>query len=57
MWRRRAIDLHSDLKSQVIAFENNIIARAIGHFGSKREAARKLGIDVATLIRKQIRED
>jgi PAS domain S-box-containing protein len=51
------IDLDSDLKSQVIAFENNIIARAIGQFGSKREAARKLGIDVATLIRKQIRED
>lgn len=42
-----------NLKYHVIEFEKSIINRAIESLGSKRAAARALGIDIATLIRKQ----
>jgi len=41
------------LKHHVAEFEKSIINRAIESLGSKRAAARALGIDIATLIRKQ----
>jgi len=44
------------LRARVREFERAAIAEAIERSGSKREAARRLGIDVATLIRKA-RED
>ena len=44
------------LRTRVREFERAAIAEAIERGGSKREAARRLGIDVATLIRKA-RED
>jgi transcriptional regulator with PAS, ATPase and Fis domain len=40
------------LRARVREFERAAIAEAIACSGSKREAARRLGIDVATLIRK-----
>jgi transcriptional regulator with PAS, ATPase and Fis domain len=40
------------LKEMTAAFEDQIIRDAITRYGSKREAARHLGIDGATLIRK-----
>ena len=40
------------LRAQVRAFERRLIAETLAQGGSKREAARRLGIDVATLIRK-----
>ena len=40
------------LRAQVRELERQIIAAALAGAGSKREAARQLGIDVATLIRK-----
>ena len=40
------------LRSRVREFERAAIAEALASCGSKREAARRLGIDVATLIRK-----
>lgn len=43
------------LKDQVARFEQSLIERAIEQHGSKREAARHLGVDIATLIRKQKR--
>ena len=44
------------LRERVRQLERQAIAAAIARHGSKREAARRLGIDVATLIRKA-RED
>ena len=44
------------LRAQVRAFERRLIAQTLAQGASKREAARRLGIDVATLIRKA-RED
>ena len=40
------------LRTRVRAFERRLIAEALAQGSSKREAARRLGIDVATLIRK-----
>ncbi|MBI4693376.1 MAG: sigma 54-interacting transcriptional regulator [Gammaproteobacteria bacterium] len=40
------------LRGRVREFERRIIEETLAHCGSKREAARRLGIDVATLIRK-----
>lgn len=40
------------LKEMTAAFEEQIIREAVARHGSKREAARHLGIDGATLIRK-----
>jgi transcriptional regulator of acetoin/glycerol metabolism len=40
------------LKDMTAAFEEQIIRAAVAKYGSKREAARHLGIDGATLIRK-----
>ncbi|MFG6083481.1 sigma 54-interacting transcriptional regulator [Paracoccus litorisediminis] len=42
----------TDLRSQVQAFEEGLIADALASHRSKRSAAKALGIDVATLIRK-----
>ena len=42
----------SRLRDQVRELERAVIEEAIARWGSKREAARQLGIDVATLIRK-----
>jgi len=44
------------LRARVRELERQTIAEAVARHGSKREAARRLGIDVATLIRKA-RED
>ncbi len=44
------------LRARVREFERAAIREAVARCGSKREAARRLGIDVATLIRKA-RED
>ncbi|MTH79749.1 sigma-54-dependent Fis family transcriptional regulator [Paracoccus aestuariivivens] len=41
-----------DLRSQVQSFEDAVIREALSHHKSKRSAAKALGIDVATLIRK-----
>jgi len=49
-------DTAAALRARVREFERVAIAEAIERSGSKREAARRLGIDVATLIRKA-RED
>ncbi len=43
------------LKSRVDAFELRTIQTSIAQHGSKRSAAKALGIDVATLIRKETR--
>lgn len=45
----------ASLKDQVARFEQSLIERAIERHGSKREASRHLGVDIATLIRKQKR--
>ncbi|MEN9728542.1 MAG: Nitrogen fixation protein VnfA [Pseudomonadota bacterium] len=41
------------LRERVRRFERALIAEAVASHGTKREAARQLGIDVATLIRKE----
>jgi len=46
----------ASLRERVRRFERRVIAEAVARHGSKREAARRLGIDIATLIRKA-RED
>lgn len=43
------------LKDLTRAFEDQVIQRALERFGSKREAARQLGVDIATLVRKTTR--
>ena len=40
------------LKEQVRAFERALIDRAIERLGSKRKAARALGVDIGTIVRK-----
>lgn len=50
-------DAAPTLKEQVRAYEDRIIRQAIARFGSKREAARQLGVDIATLVRKTRRGD
>lgn len=47
----------ASLKSQVRAFEETLIRDAINRFGSKREAARHLGVDIATLVRKTKKDE
>jgi transcriptional regulator of aromatic amino acid metabolism len=44
------------LKDLTKAFEDIIIQQNIQKYGSKREAARRLGVDIATLVRKTTRE-
>lgn len=44
------------LKDLTRAFEDLVIHRAIQRYGSKREAARRLGVDIATLVRKTTRD-
>lgn len=44
------------LKDLTKAFEDIIIQQSIQKYGSKREAARRLGVDIATLVRKTTRE-
>ena len=44
---------NDNLKHHVAEFEKSMINRTIENLGSKRAAARALGIDIATLIRKQ----
>lgn len=51
-----AADSAAPLRVRVREFERAAIREAVARCGSKREAARRLGIDVATLIRKA-RED
>ena len=51
-----ATALDDGLKSLVQGYEMDVISQAISKHGSKREAARHLKIDVATLIRKMRRE-
>lgn len=46
-------EMPSGLRLQVRQFERALIAEAVAAHGTKREAARRLGIDVATLIRKE----
>jgi transcriptional regulator with PAS, ATPase and Fis domain len=48
----QAKDRSTGLRDRVRQLERAAIAEAIARWGSKREAARQLGIDVATLIRK-----
>lgn len=43
------------LKGLTKAFEDIIIQSSIQKYGSKREAARRLGVDIATLVRKTTR--
>jgi PAS domain-containing protein len=40
------------LKEQVAAFERSLIDNAIDRLGSKRKAARALGVDIGTIVRK-----
>jgi len=42
----------ADLRSQVRAFERDLIDRAIDRYGSKRKAAAALGVDIGTIVRK-----
>lgn len=44
---------YENLKDKVAEFEKTVISRTVEALGSKRSAARHLGIDIATLIRKQ----
>ena len=44
------------LKDLTKAFEDILIHNSIQKYGSKREAARRLGVDIATLVRKTTRE-
>ena len=44
------------LKKQVHDFEVAVIAEAIEKYGSKRQAALALGVDVATITRKTQRQ-
>lgn len=50
-----ALKPDATLKERVHAFEDRAIEEALSKGSSKREAAKALGIDVATLIRKQAR--
>ncbi|MFG1345178.1 sigma 54-interacting transcriptional regulator [Xanthobacter autotrophicus DSM 431] len=43
------------LRDLTRAFEDQVIQRALERYGSKREAARRLGVDIATLVRKTTR--
>lgn len=52
---RGAANTGASLKEQVQSFEEWVIASELAHHRSKRSAARALGIDVATLIRKTSR--
>lgn len=45
-------DARGRLKDSVRAFERELIADAIAHHGSKRKAARALGVDIGTIVRK-----
>lgn len=47
----------ASLKAQIRAFEDAVIRDAINRFGSKREAARHLGVDIATLVRKTKKDE
>jgi transcriptional regulator with PAS, ATPase and Fis domain len=40
------------LKQQVKEFESGIINKAIEELGTKRKAARALGVDIGTIVRK-----
>ena len=44
------------LKDITKAFEDVVIRESIQKYGSKREAARRLGVDIATLVRKTTRK-
>lgn len=44
------------LKDLTKAFEDIVIQQTIQKYGSKREAARRLGVDIATLVRKTTRD-
>ena len=46
----------ASLKELTRAFEDEVIKQHIGRYGSKREAARQLGVDIATLVRKTTRD-
>ncbi|KIT17112.1 sigma 54-interacting transcriptional regulator [Jannaschia aquimarina] len=41
-----------DLRAEVRRFERNLIDRAVAAHGSKRAAARALGVDIGTIVRK-----
>lgn len=45
----------ASLKDLTRAFEDEVIKQHIARYGSKREAARQLGVDIATLVRKTAR--
>jgi hypothetical protein len=47
-----AADSSRPLKEQVRAFERTLIDSAIDRLGSKRKAARALGVDIGTIVRK-----
>jgi len=49
---RAAADSSPPLKEQVRAFERRLIDSAIDRLGSKRKAARALGVDIGTIVRK-----
>ena len=49
---RTAADSSLPLKEQVRAFERTLIDSAIDRLGSKRKAARALGVDIGTIVRK-----
>lgn len=49
---RTAADSSRPLKEQVRAFERTLIDSAIDRLGSKRKAARALGVDIGTIVRK-----
>jgi len=45
------------LKEQVRAFERSLIDNAINRLGSKRKAAKALGVDIGTIVRKTQEEE
>jgi len=49
---RAEADSSRPLKEQVRAFERTLIDSAIDRLGGKRKAARALGIDIGTIVRK-----
>lgn len=49
------LDERKKLKDLTQAFEHQVIQKALQKYGSKREAARHLGVDIATIVRKTTR--
>jgi DNA-binding NtrC family response regulator len=48
---------YGPLRERVRAFEHTLILDAISRHGSKRKAARALGVDIGTIVRKTQKSD